>query len=443
MESFAVPAWVLVLSVLTLLLMSAYFSSSETAMMKLNVYKMRALVRRRHGGARRANKLLQHKDRLLGVILIGNNLVNFTAAVVANVLFVRWFGTEIGGVVTTVSMTLLFLIFAEVIPKTIAAVRPESIAYPSAYILVPLQSLMKYLVTFINFCGALVVKPITRNVVGDDSDLTEEELRQVFDQARKLPRNRQLMILNILNLEEQTVGDVMQPRELINGINLDDSMDEIRRNIAESSHTRLPVYQGSINDLKGILHMREANRLLQDSQANVQSVLDALETAYFTPSQVSLSRLVHNFKQHRRRFSIVVDEYGVVVGLITIDDIIEEIVGEFTSESNETDPVGRFSFVDGVTCNVTGATPLHEIGHATNWKLPDDGPRTVNGWVLHHLRRVPSGQTSVNIENFRIVIHEMEKNAIKRATITQLPFEDDFDVFETTTKSTEQSDSAT
>ena len=428
MESFVVPAWVLILSVFILLLMSAFFAGAETAMMKLNVYRMRALVRKRHGGARRADTLLRHKDRLLGVILIGNNLVNYSAAVVANVVFVRWFGTELGGVITTVSITFIFLIFADIAPKTIGAVRPESIAYPSAYVLMPLQSIMKYIVLFTNFCGAFVVKPFTRGVE-DNEDLTEDELRQVFDQARKLPRNRQLMILNILNLEEQTVGDVMQPRESIYGIDLNGSMIEIRQRIAVAKHTRLPAYRGTINDIHGILHMREANRLLQDPQSTKEDLISVLEHASYTPSQVTLSRLVHNFKQHRRRFSIVVDEYGVVVGLITIDDITEEIVGQFTLGSQETE-TGVITQIDEDSYRVTGNTLIHEINHTANWSLPEDGPRTVNGWVLDHLRRVPSGQTSINIENYRVEILEVVENAVRSANITQLPFDDDFSVDE-------------
>ncbi|MCY3857876.1 MAG: CNNM domain-containing protein [Gammaproteobacteria bacterium] len=426
METFVVPAWVLILAVFILLLMSAFFAGAETAMMKLNVYRMRALVRKRHGGARRAYRLLQHKDRLLGVILIGNNLVNYSAAVVANVVFVRWFGTELGGVITTVSITFIFLIFADIAPKTIGAVRPESIAYPSAYVLLPLQSIMKYLVSFSNFCGAFVVKPFTRGVV-DDEDLTEDELRQVFDQARKLPRNRQLMILNILSLEEQTVGDVMQPREAIYGIDLNESMSEIRQRIAAAGHTRLPAYRSTINDIQGILHMREANRLMQNPDATKEDLIAVLENTYYTPSQVPLSRLVNNFKQRRRRFSIAVDEYGVVVGLITIDDIIEEIVGEFTLSSHETD-TGVITPIDDSTYRVTGNTLLHELNNTAHWTLPEDGPRTVNGWVLDHLRRVPSGQTSITIENYRVEIIEIVDNAIKSATITQLPFDDDFGV---------------
>lgn len=426
METFVVPAWVLILAVFILLVMSAFFAGAETAMMKLNPYRMRALVRKRHGGARRTFKLLQHKDRLLGVILIGNNLVNYSAAVVANVVFVRWFGTELGGVITTVSITFIFLIFADIAPKTIGAVRPESIAYPSAYVLLPLQSIMKHFVSFSNFCGAFVVKPFTKGVV-DDEDLTEDELRQVFEQARKLPRNRQLMILNILSLEEQTVGDVMQPRESIYGIDLNDSMADIRKRIVGADHTRLPVYRGNVNNIQGILHMREANRLLQDPNASKDGLLSTLENTYYTPSQVPLSRLVNNFKQRRRRFSIAVDEYGVVVGLITIDDIIEEIVGEFTLGSHETDN-GEISPIDENTYRVNGNTLLHELNNTANWTLPEDGPRTVNGWVLDHLRRVPAGQTSITIENYRVEVVDIDDNTIKSATITQLPFDDDFEV---------------
>lgn len=385
-------------------------------MMKLNVYRLRALVRKRHGGAQRAHQLLQQKDRLLGVILIYNNLVNFSAAVVASVLFTRWLGTELGGVVTTVTITLMFLIFAEVAPKTIAAVRPESIAYPSAYLLVPLLAVSKYMVLFINFCGAFVVKPFIKNYVEDDDDLSEEELRQVFEKARKLPRNRREMLSNILDLEEETVGDVMVPREAIYGINLDDSLAEIRERINNSNHTRLPVYRGTINEIEGVLHMREANRLLQKPEISKNDISKALETTYYTPSRIPLSRLASNFRQRRHRFTIAVDEYGVVVGLITIDDIIEEIVGEFTEtttsvEGDSIDALGDDKF------RVTGNTLLHEINHATNLTLPEDGPRTVNGWVLDHLRRVPEGSMSVVIDNVLVEIVDVSDNAIKTADI--------------------------
>lgn len=432
-----VPDWVLILTIVILLVMSAYFASSETAMMKLNVYRLRALVRRRHGGAQRAHQLLEQKDRLLGVILIYNNLVNFSAAVVASVLFTRWLGTEVGGVVTTVTITMTFLIFAEVAPKTIAAVRPEAIAYPSAYILVPLLAISKYLVLFINFCGAIVVKPFVKGYEEvDDDDLSEEELRQVFEKARKLPRNRREMMSNILDLEEETVGDVMVPRESIYGIDLDDSLDDIRARINNSNHTRLPVYRGTINDLEGVLHMREANRLLQNPTITKDDIVSVLEPTYYTPSRISLSRLASNFRTNRYRFTIAVDEYGAVVGLITIDDIIEEIVGEFTGSTSSDnafiEPIGENTY------RVSGNTLLHEINHATNLTLPEDGPRTVNGWVLDYLRRVPEEKDyRQTIDNVEVNILEVVDNAITSAEIKSIPDATGFDTGEQVEPSTD------
>ena len=434
MNTLIVPDWVLLTVIGILLLMSAYFASTETAMMKLNPYRLRTLAQEGHGGARRAHKLLERKDRLLGVILIGNNLVNFSAVVIANVVFIRWFGTEVGGVVTTVTTTFVFLIFAEIAPKTIAAERPESIAFPSAYILVPLQSILKYVVAFTNFCGAFIVGPFTKNVPNDDGDLSEAELRTIFLQGRKVPDNRKRLLTNILDLEEQTVSAVMVPRQKIVGIDLTNDIGEIRKQLLAAEHTRFVVYENTINDLVGILHMRDANKLLQQPSLSLQAIRQVVETPDFVPSGVTLSQQLQNFRNKRSRFCLAVDEYGTVVGLITIEDIVEEIVGEFIAGPIDTADI-EITKLEENAYRLDGSALIHDVNQATGWQLPDDGPRTISGLVIQSLRRIPDGLTSTEIDRYQFTVEAIGEQSITRVVVREKELEDKLAETESTASS--------
>ena len=414
------PDWVLLVSILLLLALSAYFAGSETAMMKLNPYRLQSLANQRHGGARRASKLLERKDRLLGVILIGNNLVNFSAVVIANVLFIRWFGTEIGGVVTTVTTTFTFLIFAEIAPKSIAAERPESIAFPSAYVLVPLQAVLKYVVIFINFCGAFIVKPFTKNHTSDDS-LSEEELRTIFDTSSKIPQARQAMFSRLLDLEEIRVADVMVPREKMVVIDIGLPDTEIHDLIEKTRHTRLPVVKDTRNNILGILHMRDSYNQLQALKEESHEWGQYLEPPAYVPSSVSIGRQLRNFNEKKYRFGVAVDEYGDIVGVITIEDIITTVIGNFMDDEHSIDDdlPELFEKQPNGSYRVSGKIRIHELNHRVNWHLPEDGPRTISGLVLSQLRGVPAGATSLIIDGYQVEVVSVDERGVTEAIIQQ------------------------
>ena len=434
-----VADWVLITSILLLLLLSAYFASSETAMMKLNPYRLQSLAKQRHGGARRASKLLERKDRLLGVILIGNNLVNFTAVVVANTLFIRWFGAELGGVITTISTTFVFLIFAEIAPKSLAAERPEAIAFPSAYILVPLQALLKYVVAAVNFLGLFMVKPFTKGIDSGDT-LSESELRTLFETSSNMPQARQEMFRSLLDLEEVRVLEVMVPREQMEAIDADLSFEEILERIKSFKHTRLPVYRQGKDNVIGILHMSDAYQQLIALEDAEHEWGQFLETPLFVPSHISIGRQLRNFHEKKYSFGVVVDEYGGVIGVISIEDIITTIIGNFMDASiHEERAALQMDEIKPGVYEVSGKTRIHELNNRANWQLPDDGPRTISGLVINLLRSLPTGKSSLKVNGYVIEVKEVEGNEIKTAFVRQFE-EDELDKIEKEDSTTESND---
>ncbi|MFU8815710.1 MAG: HlyC/CorC family transporter, partial [Pseudomonadales bacterium] len=315
----------LAIVVAVLVVMSAYFSGSETAMVALNRYRLRHMVKQGHRGARKADRLLRRPDRLLGVILIGNNLVNFTAASLATVLGIRLLG-DTGVVVAPIVITLIFLIFAEVAPKTIAARLPEPIAFRSAYVLEPLLKLLYPGVVFINGFSNLLVKPFlpAHDEPGSARDsLTPEELRTVVNEGAALPEQGQSMMLSILDLDTVSVDDIMVPRSDIIGIDIDDPMSDILNMLASSQHTRLPVYKDNIDNMLGVLHLRRVARYLQSAEITKAELLQLTEEPYYVPEATPLHTQLINFQKDKKRIAMVVDEYGDVRGIVTLEDILE------------------------------------------------------------------------------------------------------------------------
>ena len=405
-----IPTGVLLLAILVLTLMSAYFSSSETAMMKLNPYRLRHKVEQKHRGARKTNRLLRRTDRLLGVILIGNNLVNNCAAVVASIVFFRWFG-EIGYPLAAVALTIFFLIFAEVAPKTIAAKRPEAIAFPSSYILGPLLSLLSPLVKLFNWCANTMVKPLVGRTKEDDEQLSMEELRTVVDSGTNIPLKRQEMLLRILDLEKITVNDIMVPASDIVGIDLEDTDDEIIDLLINSSHTRLPIYKGEVNSISAVLHIRRAGKFMQESEFDREDLVNAADEPYFVPTSTTLPTQLVNFQQARNRIALVVDEYGDIKGLVTLEDILEEIVGDYTTGTS--DNIINIHPQDDGHFIIDGETELREVNAALNWNLPTDGPRTVNGLLLESLEDIPDGNVGIKIGRYIFETIQITENAVR------------------------------
>ena len=409
----------LVLTIVVMLLTSACFSASETAMMALNRYRLSHLVNEKHRGARKASRLLQRPDRLLGVILLGNNLLNFIAASFATVIGQRLLGVDWGPFVSAVVFTVIVLVFAEVSPKTVAAQRPETVAFPSSYLLQPLLKVLHPVVALINSMSNLVAAPMVASSKSESDDLSADELRTVVNERTALPRDRQSMLIGILDLERRTVNDIMVPRSEVVGIDLDDDLAQIAVAISESEHTRLPVYRDGFNDVEGFLHLRRAARFLRQDEFTEDDLKQEIEPPYFVPEGTPLHTQLVNFQKERLRIALVVDEYGEVQGLVTLEDILEEIVGEFT-----TDVAAQFAearqLADGCWA-IEGKAVLRDVNRNLGWELPTDGPRTLNGLILEHLEFIPEANVCLQIGRYRLETMQIADNVVRRVRAFEMP----------------------
>lgn len=399
-------------SLLLLLLISAYFSCSETAMMALNRYRLRHMVKHKHKGAMRTSALLENPDRLIGVILIGNNFVNILAASIATVIALRLWGGA-GILLSSFILTIVILIVAEVTPKTIAALHPEKIAYPSSSILVWLLWLLYPLVWIVSKISNALVKLLGFTLdTGRTDQLNPEEQRAVVDEAStSMPAQRQSMLLNVLDLEKVTVNDIMVPRSDVVGIDLEMDIDEITEAIINSQHTRLPVYRNDLNNVIGILHMRGAARFIRMQEVNKAELVQLTHEAYFVPESTPLTTQLINFQKQKRRIALVVDEYGEVKGIVTIEDIIEEIVGNFTSNMAE-QTTDIHPQLDG-TFLIDGSASIRNINRQLDWDLPTNGPKTLNGLLTELLESIPETSVGIRLPFHCAEIMQVKDNMIK------------------------------
>lgn len=398
-----------------LLVLSAFFAGSETSMMSLNPYRLRH-QRKKSSGARRAAKLLSTPDRLIGLILIVNNAINILAAIVANMLAIYYVGEAAAPWVATATLTIMLLVFSEVTPKTIAAQNPEWFAFKASHILKPLLQLLNPLVWSINkltnkFVSVLGFDP---NKDRDDS-LDPEELKSLVDiSGHKLSDSNQGMLRAILELDNMTVEHIMIPRNEISGLNLEDNIDVLMEQILSCEYTRQPVYMGDINNIVGIFHVRKANHLLRADTITHKAIKRFADEAYFIPESTKLTTQLLNFKKMRSRFAVVVDEYGEVQGLVTLEDILEEIVGDFTT--NEADEVEEVIAQNDGGYLIDGTATIREINKATDWNLPLDGPKTMNGLVLEQLESIPDGNVSFTVNGYRFQTIEIDGTRVKKAS---------------------------
>jgi Mg2+/Co2+ transporter CorB len=395
-----------------LILLSAYFSGSETAMMSLNRYRLRHLAKRRHKGALRAARLLESPDKLIGVILIGNNFVNILASSLATIIALRLWG-EAGILIATVLLTVVILIFAEVTPKTIAALHPEKIAYPSSRLLLLLLRVLHPVVWLVSTLSRGLVRLLRMDTDPvDHHHLSSEELRTVVDESSTgMPVQRQSMLLNVLDLENVTVNDIMVPRNEVIGIDLDNDLDTIMQQIMSSQHTRLPVYRKDLNNIAGILHMRGAARLLRMEEINKAELLQLTHEAYFVPESTPLTTQLVNFQKRKQRIALVVDEYGEVLGIVTLEDILEEIVGDFTTnlseQTSDIHPQPDGSFL------IDGSANIRDINRTLDWDLPTDGPKTLNGLLTELLESIPEHHVGIRLPYHCAEIIQVKDNMIK------------------------------
>lgn len=407
-----IPLSAMIGALLILLVLSGFFSGSETGLMTLNRYRLRHRAKAGHRGSRLAESLLSRPDRLLGLILLGNNLVNFSASSLTTLIALK-LGGDYAIAIATGVFTLTVLIFGEVLPKTFAALHPERIAIPAAYIYYPLLKAFGWLIFLVNLLANTTLRlfGVSPEKVAENP-LSSEELRTVVLEAGSLiPKTHKDMLLRILELEEATVEDIMVPRNEILGIDLSDDLDTLLEQLQNSQHTRLPVYEETVDNVLGILHLRRVFAATSREPLTKERLRELVQDPYFIPEATPLHKQLIEFQEQRRRIGLVVDEYGDIQGLVTLEDILEEIVGEFTTDpfagnrDITQEPSGSYL--------VSGSVSIRSLNRALNWELPTDGPKTLNGLILETLETIPQPNTSVMIGDYPLEIVQTSRNAVR------------------------------
>jgi len=412
-----------VIGLVVLLVMSGFFSISETSMMALNRYRLRHLVTEGHGGAKRAAALLRRTDRLLGAILIGNNFVNIAAAVLANVIAVDLLGQgKLAYAVTTVGTTFALVVFAEIVPKVIGATYPERIALPLAYVLGPLQRLLTPVVWFVNLFARplLHLGGVRANAEHEAPRLSPAEIRTlVLESSHFMPKKHVSILLNLFDLGSITVQDIMVPRAKIESIRLDDDMETIARQLATSYHMRLPVYRSSMGEVAGVLHLRKVLGLLSAGGLDRAALEQMLADPYFVPASTPALAQLQYFQESRERIALVVDEYGEVLGLVALEDIIEEIIGKFTTSLPSAAPA--LAWDEEGTALVDGSMAVRELNRALDLSLPTDGPKTLNGLILEQLQDIPEANVALKVDGVPMEIVAAQGRVVKTVRLFRPP----------------------
>jgi len=394
------------------LVLSAFFAGSETALMSLNRYRLRHLARAGHRGAQLAERLLKQPDRLIGLMRLGDTLSNVAATSLTTLIALR-IGGDKAVAIAGLLLILALLIFSEITPKTLAALYPERFGFPAAYIYWPLLKLLWPVVWVVNSFTRMVLRIM--NIRADQAathSMSSEELRSVVTEAGALiPKRHQRMLLSILDLEKITVEDIMVPRNEIAGVDIEADWDDIVRQLHSSQHTRMPVYEGNIDKVIGFVHARQALHLLSRDDADKDALREILREAPFVPEGTSLQRQLLNFQNAKRRIGLVVDEYGDIQGLVTLEDILEEIVGEFT-----TDPAAQHKDVykeSETSYLINGSATLRSLNRVMHLKLPTDGPKTLNGLILEQLEAIPQAGTAFKLAGHSFEILQTSDNTVK------------------------------
>lgn len=398
-----------------LLILSGLFSIAETSMMALNRYRLKAMVRLGNRAAKRTADLLARTDRLLGVVLLGNNLVNAAAATLVGVITIKLFGqNEVALSIGTLTVTFLILVFSEITPKVIGAAYPEKIALPLSYVLGPLLRLLYPVVWFINLFSSALLWLMRINPQAGDAvqRLSNEELRSlVLEHSRYLPKKHSSILVNLFDLDRITVEDVMTPRAQIEGIDLEAPEEVLVEQLTTSYHTRLLAYRHEPGNVVGILHLRRALSIMREDQLSKEALTEILHEPYYVPGDTGVLAQMQYFQENRQRMALVVDEYGELQGLITLEDIVEEIIGEFTTST----PIraSSFDWGEGDSTLVEGASSLRELNRKLGLKLPLDGPKTLNGLILDYLQDIPEAGVSVKISGVPMEIVQTQDRVIK------------------------------
>jgi len=413
-----IPLTTLFIALFILLIASAFFSISETSMMALNRYRLRHLVQRRHPGARLASELLAKTDKFFGVVLLGNNVINAASALLVGEIARRYLGdSEFALVIATGAAAFAILVFSEITPKVVGAAYPERIALPSSYLLTPLLKLTEPIIWFVNlFVQGLLrllrLKPSQNQL---EHTISVDELRTLVLETGYLPQKHQSILLNLFDLQAITVDDVMVPRNQIETVDLEAPLEEIAQQVSTAYHRRLLAYSNEPDEIAGTLRARHVLNLVQQETLTRERLLKLVREPYFVPSGTPLFSQLQNFQEHQDRIALVVDEYGELKGLVTLEDILEEIIGEFTTSS----PLrtgGYYPQADG-SYLVEGGTLLRELNRKLGFRFSLDGPKTINGLILEHLQEIPEPGTSMKIAEHPIEIVQTQDRVVKAVRI--------------------------
>ena len=393
-----------------MLILSAFFSGSETSLMTLNRYRLRHLVKLKHFGAIKAHKLLQRPDRLLGLILLGSNFVNNFAASIATVIAIKLYADDESVIaLATGVLTIVMLICSEVTPKTLAAVKPELLAFPAAWIYTPLLKIFYPVVWFVDLFVNLLLRIVGVDVNKTSHDsLNKDELKSIITEAESLmPVRYQKMLLGILDLETATVEDIMTPRHEIVGIDLEASIEDIIEHIKTSPHTQMAVYKKSIDRVVGLLHLRKVLLLVNQAQFDKQAIINLLSKPYFIPEHTPVHAQMLRFKTEKTRIGLVVDEYGDVQGLVTLDDLLQEIVGELITDDETARRQSDGSYL------VDAGITVRELNRVMQWTLPTEGPKTLNGLIIEFMETIPEQGTGIKLHGHLLEIVKRDENTVR------------------------------
>ena len=392
-------------------------------MMSLNRYRLKYLVKENDKGAIRADKLLKRPDRLLGVILIGNNFVNILAASLTTVLCLNLFGDS-GVVIGSIVLTLIILVFAEITPKTFAALNSEKVALPASLILKYLQKILRPLVLFVNFFSNFFMRLLGTKNTSINEDLSPEELKSVLENSGDLiPKKYQDMLISVLELDKVSVDEVMTQRSEVIGIDINQPIENILSTLQNNQKDFLPVYNESLDDLRGVIDLYGITSFLSNENRSIESLIDSLDEAYFIPENTPLSTQLFNFQKNKKTVAVIIDEYGSVKGLVTIKDVLEVIVGELATDIDR-ESVEIMEQKDG-SYLIDASIPLRELNKKLNWQLPINGAKTLNGLIIDRVETIPENNIKIEIDNYAIETVLIRNNMIKIARVLQIKEEDE------------------
>ncbi len=410
----------LFIALFVILICSGFFSASETSMMAINRYRLNHLVRKGNKSAKLTARLLAQTDKLLGSILLGNTLLNVAAATLAEIIVLRLFGHDNSTALLAGSLTITFaiLVFSEIMPKVIAASHAERVAMPSSYALAIIIKLFYPVVSIATALVRSMLWLLRIKVQTDHSHhkMSLEELRSLVLEAENfLPRKHQKMLLNLVDLERITVNDVMVPRNQIEALNINAAPAELRQQVITCHHTLLPVYSETPSNVIGILHIKRVLPLLLEETLDTLQFREILQDAYFIPSDTPLLKQLQQFQERQTRMGLVVDEYGELLGLVTLENILEEIVGDFTTQSPA--QTGKFLRQDDGSLLLEGSSSLRELNRKLGLHLPLGEAKTLNGLILEHLQDIPEAGTSLKIGDYPIEVIQTQDRAVKVARV--------------------------